>query len=147
GNPQGGSTLTMQLARSLWRLNTRTPAGKLEQVARAVQLELFYSKRQILEAYLNDAPYGRNVEGAGTASVVYFDRMPDALTLPEALALAVIPQDPARRVRGGQDAINRALAASRNRLYARWLTKHPGDASFKPLFALPLAMRPLSALP
>ena len=54
----------MQLARSLWRLNTRTPAGKLEQVARAVQLELFYSKRQILEAYLNDAPYGRNVEGA-----------------------------------------------------------------------------------
>ena len=58
GNPQGGSTLTMQLARSLWRLNTRTPAGKLEQVARAVQLELFYSKRQILEAYLNDAPYG-----------------------------------------------------------------------------------------
>ena len=83
GNPQGGSTLTMQLARSLWRLNTRTPAGKLEQVARAVQLELFYSKRQILEAYLNDAPYGRNVEGAGTASVVYFDRMPDALTLPE----------------------------------------------------------------
>ncbi|MCA3849115.1 MAG: penicillin-binding protein 1C, partial [Burkholderia sp.] len=147
GNPQGGSTLTMQLARSLWKLNTRTPAGKLAQVARAMQLELFYSKRQILEAYLNDAPYGRNVEGAGTASVVYFDRMPDALTLPEALALAVIPQDPARRVRGGQDEINRALAASRNRLYARWLTTHPDDASLKPLFALPLAMRPLSALP
>ncbi|MDS0794572.1 penicillin-binding protein 1C [Burkholderia pseudomultivorans] len=147
GNPQGGSTLTMQLARSLWRINTRTPLGKLEQVARAIQLELFYSKRQILEAYLNDAPYGRNVEGAGTASVVYFDKMPDALTLPEALALAVIPQDPARRVRGGQEAINRALALSRNRLYARWLRVHPRDASLRPLFALPLAMRPLSALP
>ncbi|MBA5828272.1 hypothetical protein H3259_26880, partial [Escherichia coli] len=53
----------------------------------------------------------------------------------------------ARRVRGGQDEINRALAASRNRLYARWLTTHPDDASLKPLFALPLAMRPLSALP
>ncbi|WP_232447096.1 penicillin-binding protein 1C [Burkholderia ubonensis] len=149
GNPQGGSTLTMQLARSLWRLNTRTPLGKLEQVGRALQLELFYSKRQILEAYLNDAPYGRNVEGAGTASLVYFDRQADALTLPEALALAVIPQDPARRVRGGagQDAINRALAASRNRLYARWLARHPRDAASRPLFALPLAMRPLAALP
>ncbi|OJB05412.1 penicillin-binding protein 1C, partial [Burkholderia ubonensis] len=149
GNPQGGSTLTMQLARSLWRLNTRTPLGKLEQVGRALQLELSYSKRQILEAYLNDAPYGRNVEGAGTASLVYFDRQADALTLPEALALAVIPQDPARRVRGGagQDAINRALAASRNRLYARWLARHPRDAASRPLFALPLAMRPLAALP
>ncbi|KVM90391.1 penicillin-binding protein 1C [Burkholderia stagnalis] len=148
-NPQGGSTLTMQLARSLWRLNTRTPLGKLEQVGRALQLELFYSKRQILEAYLNDAPYGRNVEGAGTASVAYFDRQPDALTLPEALALAVIPQDPARRVRGGagQDEINRALTVSRNRLYARWLERHPRDAALKPLFALPLAMRPLAALP
>ncbi|HDR9874905.1 TPA: transpeptidase-transglycosylase [Burkholderia cenocepacia] len=40
-------------------------------------------------------------------------------------------------VRGGQDAIDRALAASRNRLYARWLTAHPGDASLKPLSALP----------
>ncbi|HHT8903386.1 TPA: transpeptidase-transglycosylase [Burkholderia cenocepacia] len=40
-------------------------------------------------------------------------------------------------VRGGQDAIDRALAASRNRLYARWQTKHPGDASLKPLSALP----------
>ncbi|KWI41755.1 penicillin-binding protein 1C [Burkholderia stagnalis] len=148
-NPQGGSTLTMQLARSLWRLNTRTPLGKLEQVGRALQLELFYSKRQILEAYLNDAPYGRNVEGAGTASVAYFDRQPDALTLPEALALAVIPQDPARRVRGGagQDEINRALTVSRNRLYARWLERHPRDAALEPLFALPLAMRPLAALP
>ncbi|KVU52157.1 penicillin-binding protein 1C [Burkholderia ubonensis] len=149
GNPQGGSTLTMQLARSLWRLNTRTPLGKLEQVGRALQLELSYSKRQILEAYLNDAPYGRNVEGAGTASLVYFNRQADALTLPEALALAVIPQDPARRVRGGagQDAINRALAASRNRLYKRWLARHPRDAASRPLFALPLAMRPLAALP
>jgi penicillin-binding protein 1C len=149
GSPQGGSTITMQLARSLWPLNTRTPLGKLAQVGRALQLELFYSKRQILEAYLNDAPYGRNVEGAGTASIAYFDKPVDALTLPEALALAVIPQDPARRVRGtpGQDEINRALAVSRNRLYARWLARHPRDAALEPLFALPLTLRPLSALP
>lgn len=147
GSPQGGSTLTMQLARSLWRMNTRTPLGKLEQVARALQLELFYPKRQILEAYLNAAPYGRNVEGMGTASLVYFGKPPDRLTLPEALALAVIPQDPVRRARGGQDTIDRALTLSRNRLFARWLARHPRDASLKPLFELPLAMRPLTQLP
>ncbi len=158
GHPQGGSTITMQLARLLWKLNTRTPAGKLQQVARAVQLELFYSKRQILEAYLNNAPYGRNVEGVGAASLAYFDKSPGALTLPEALTLAVIPQDPARRLQraassgkdgeGADDSlINPQLAGSRNRLYAQWLRGHPGDVTLKPLFALPLNLRPLSQLP
>ncbi|HEY2419208.1 MAG TPA: penicillin-binding protein 1C, partial [Steroidobacteraceae bacterium] len=151
GNRQGGSTITMQLARLLWPLNTRTPAGKTKQVARAVQLELFYSKRQILEAYLNDAPYGGNVEGVGAASLVYFGKPVRALSLPEALALAVVPQNPGRFVRHGSSAItgtiNRRLTASRNRLYARWLSPHPTDAALKPLFALPLTMRPVSALP
>lgn len=154
GNPQGGSTVTMQLARLLWRLNTRSPMGKLRQVGRALQLELFYSKDQILEAYLNYAPYGRNVEGVGAASLAYFDKPPSALTLPEALTLAVVPQDPTRRLRAGRetektapDVINPRLADSRNRLYARWLLQHPGDAGLKPLFALPLNLRALSRLP
>ena len=146
---QGGSTVTMQLARALWRLNTRTPLGKLTQIARALQLELFYSKRDILEAYLNFTPYGRNIEGAGTASRIYFDKPASALTLPEALALAVIPQDPVRRIRGGpgQEWLNRALTAARDRLYAHWLARHPQDAGFKPLFALPFVLRPLAGLP
>ncbi|MEP6897858.1 MAG: penicillin-binding protein 1C, partial [Rhodanobacter sp.] len=151
GNPQGGSTITMQLARLLWKLNTRSPLGKLEQVGRAVQLELFYSKRQILEAYLNDAPYGRNVEGVGAASLAYFNKSAGALSLPEALTLAVIPQDPTRRLQSAgadaQNLINPRLAASRNHLYAHWLRSHPNDAALKPLFALPLNLRPLSQLP
>lgn len=152
GNRQGGSTITMQLARLLWSLNTRTPAGKLKQIVRAVQLELFYSKRQILEAYLNDAPYGGNVEGVGAASLIYFDKPALRLSLPEALALAVIPQNPGRFVRRGSSAIseriNRRLTASRNRLYARWLPLHPeDDATMKSLLALPLTMHPASALP
>ncbi|HTW34692.1 MAG TPA: penicillin-binding protein 1C [Rhizomicrobium sp.] len=150
GSRQGGSTLTMQLARLLWPLNTRTPLGKLEQVGRAIELELFYSKRQILEAYLNDAPYGRNVEGVGAASLVYFDKPVATLSLPEALTLAIIPQEPGRNLRNASEStgvINRRLTASRDRLYARWLSAHPEDAGLKPLFALPLAIRPLSALP
>ncbi|HEV2608066.1 MAG TPA: penicillin-binding protein 1C [Xanthomonadaceae bacterium] len=157
GHPQGGSTLTMQLARLLWRLDTRTPAGKLRQLARAEQLELCYSKRQILEAYLNVAPYGRNVQGVGAASLVYFAKPVGKLTLPEALTLAVIPQDPTRRLQAGHAAhdatsidtstINPALAAARNELFAQWLRRHPRDAAQKPLFALPLNLRPLSQLP
>lgn len=148
GNRQGGSTITMQLARLLWPLDTRTPMGKAKQVARALQLELFYSKRQILEAYLNYAPYGRNVEGVGAASLVYFGRPVGALSLPEALTLAVIPQNPVRFLRTARmPVINRKLAASRNDLYSRWLDDHPGDANLKPLFSLPLTIRPLSALP
>ena len=151
GAPQGGSTITMQLARLLWGLNTRTPMGKLRQIARALQLELFYSKRQILEAYLNDAPYGANVQGAGTASLVYFGKPASQLTLPEALTLAVIPQDPSRRLLAGHGAsdalISKSLADARNRLYGVWLTKHPQDASLKPLFALPLTLRPLNRMP
>ena len=149
---QGGSTITMQLARLLWPLNTRTPLGKLEQVARAVELELFYPKDKILEAYLNYAPYGRNVEGVGAASLAYFGKPARALSLPEALALAVIPQNPSRSL--GQTAkgassivIGRKLAVPRDRLYARWLKAHPDDMALKPLFALPLAIRPLSTLP
>jgi penicillin-binding protein 1C len=148
GSPQGGSTITMQLARLLWPLNTRSPLGKLEQVARAIQLELFYSKRQILEAYLNEAPYGRNIEGVGTASLAYFDKPVGALTLPEALTLAVIPQDPAKYLKPAPSRfINAKLTAARDRLYTSWQSVHPDDASLKPLFALPMTMRPLSALP
>jgi penicillin-binding protein 1C len=148
GNRQGGSTITMQLARLLWPLNTRTPWGKSVQAARALQLELFYSKRQILEAYLNYAPYGRNVEGAGAASLAYFDRPVGTLSLPEALTLAVLPQDPVRQLRNGtQGIINRRLTASRDRLYRHWLAVHPQDESLAPLFALPLTIRPLAHLP
>ena len=150
-HPQGGSTVTMQLARLLWRMDTRTPLGKLRQVARALQLELFYSKREILEAYLNDAPYGGNVQGVGAASLAYFGKPAGALTLPEALTLAVIPQDPTRPLQQGKAdggvLINPALADARNRLYARWLRPHPHDAALRPLFALPLTLRPLSRLP
>jgi len=152
GRRQGGSTITMQLARLLWPLNTRKPLGKLEQVARAVQLELFYSKHDILEAYLNYAPYGANVEGAGAASLVYFDKPVGKLTLPQALALAVIPQDPVRHLRaasakGTTFVFGKRLMRSRALLFASWRAGHPEDASLAPLFALPTSLRPLSALP
>ncbi|HWK51945.1 MAG TPA: transglycosylase domain-containing protein, partial [Steroidobacter sp.] len=75
GGPRvGGSTITMQLARLMYGLNTRTIGGKLEQMVRAVQLELCYSKRDLLEAHLNLMPYGGNIQGVGAASLIYFDK-------------------------------------------------------------------------
>src|SRR6266699_1183400 len=64
---------------------------------RALELERHYSKNQILEAYLNLAPYGRNLEGIGAASEIYFDKPATKLSRPEAIALSVIPQSPSRR--------------------------------------------------
>src|SRR6266550_2502412 len=93
----GGSTITMQLARLRFHLHTRTISGKLEQMMRALGLERHYSKNQILEAYLNLAPYGRNLEGIGAASEIYFDKPATKLSRPEAIALSVIPQSPSRR--------------------------------------------------
>ncbi|GMV28496.1 MAG: penicillin-binding protein 1C [Rhodanobacteraceae bacterium] len=151
GNRQGGSTLTMQLARLMYRLNTRSPLGKAEQVARAVWLELRYSKDDILEAYLNYAPYGRNVEGVAAASLVYFGKRPQDLALPEVLTLAVIPQDPTRRLRDARavdgDRLNRGLRAARDRLYARWRETHAVDALTDALMRLPLDLRAPAQLP
>jgi penicillin-binding protein 1C len=93
----GGSTITMQLARLRFHLHTRTIPGKLEQIMRALELERHYSKNRILEAYLNLAPYGRNLEGIGAASEIYFDKPASKLSRPEAIALSVIPQSPSRR--------------------------------------------------
>lgn len=97
GRRMGGSTITMQLARLRYRIHSRTLRGKLEQIVRAFQLELHYSKDEILEAYLNLAPFGGNVEGVAAASRVYFGKGPERLTAEEAGTLSVIPQSPARR--------------------------------------------------
>ncbi len=156
GNRQGGSTVTMQLARLVYHLNTRSPGGKMHQVLHSLQLELCYSKDEILEAYLNYAPYGRNIEGAGAASLVYFDKPVKQLSLPEALTLAVIPQDPSRRVResatednaaAGSDLMSPRLTAARARLFQRWLHAHPQDMATASLFQLPLQLRSPEHLP
>src|SRR5262249_17476786 len=93
----GGSAITMQMARPRFPLHTPTVSGKLEQIMRALEFERHYSKNQILEAYLNLAPYGRNLEGIGAASEIYFDKPASKLSRPEAIALSVIPQSPTRR--------------------------------------------------
>ncbi len=140
GRRLGASTITMQLARLHYHLNTRTIGGKLVQIVAAIHLECHCSKREILEAYLNLAPYGRNIEGVGAASLIYFGKEPGELSPVEAMTLAVIPQSPARRS-PGTAAHDEALQKARGVLLAQWLESHPEDARLRGVLAMPLEMK------
>lgn len=140
GRRQGASTLTMQLARLRFQLNTANVSGKLQQLVLALYLERHYSKADILEAYFNYAPYGGNIEGAAAASLIYFGKEVAQLTLPQALALSVIPQNPNLR-----SPLNTAgeqqLELARQRLLGLWLQHHPTDAATAQRLALPLTFQ------
>ncbi|MGY1529975.1 penicillin-binding protein 1C [Luteimonas sp. A649] len=91
----GGSTLTMQVARIL-EPHARTPAGKLRQMLRALQLEAHLSKDEILTLYLERAPFGGTIEGVEGASWAYLGKPAARLSHAEAALLAVLPQAPTR---------------------------------------------------
>ena len=93
----GGSTLTMQVARLLDGRHERTGAGKLRQIARALQLEERLSKQEILRLYLRLAPFGGNIEGVRAASLAYFGKEPRHLSAGEAALLVALPQSPEKR--------------------------------------------------
>ncbi|TET47217.1 penicillin-binding protein 1C [candidate division TA06 bacterium] len=89
----GGSTLTMQIAR-LMEPKPRTLKSKMIEAVRAVQLEMAYSKNDILELYFNLAPYGGNIVGSASASYFYFNKHQKDITLGEAAFLAAVPNSP-----------------------------------------------------
>ena len=92
---RGGSTITMQLAR-LMEPKDRTLPNKLIEMFRALQLELTYTKSEILTYYFNMLPYGGNIVGSAAASRLYFNKPQSALSLGEAALLAAIPNSPER---------------------------------------------------
>ncbi len=91
----GGSTLTMQVARLIDPV-PHTFLGKIQQSLRALQLEWHLNKKQILELYLNLAPFGGTLEGVEAASYSYFGKKSNQLLPSEAALLAVLPQSPSR---------------------------------------------------
>src|SRR5882757_7122382 len=95
----GASTITMQVARSL-EPKSRTYWNKLREAFRAFQLEWKYSKDEILQLYLNKVPYGGNIEGVKSASILYFYKNPDHLSLAEMTALSIIPNRPSSLIMG-----------------------------------------------
>ena len=151
GVRQGGSTITMQLARLLYGLNTRSAGGKLEQIALACWLELRYSKHDILEAHLNLLPYGGDVQGVGAASLIYFGKNPQQLSLNESIALVLIPQAPTARSPLANTALVAqeppALNTARRHLFALWVAEHPQARDQAGLMTLPMHYNTSRALP
>ncbi len=93
-NLQGGSTLTQQLVRTAFLNQDRTITRKIREFVLAMLTEAIYSKDQILEAYLNQVPYGGSAYGIEAASELYFDKSAKDLKLSEASLLAGLTQAP-----------------------------------------------------
>lgn len=89
----GASTITMQVVRLL-EPRERTYLSKLIEVFRSMQLELFYSKEEIFNLYLEKAPMGGNIEGLKAGALLYFGKSTNNLSLAEALTLSIIPNRP-----------------------------------------------------
>jgi 1A family penicillin-binding protein len=100
GIAEGGSTLTQQLAKNLYLSASRTPIRKVREAALATALELRYSKDEILEAYLNEAYFGRDgaaaIHGVGAAARYYFGKPASRVSLSEAALLAGMIRSPNR---------------------------------------------------
>lgn len=94
GRMAGGSTLTQQLVKNVLLTNDRTIVRKIKEFVLAIQIEKKYSKDQILQMYLNEAPYGGTSWGVGAASQTYFGKDVKDLTLVECAILAGMPQSP-----------------------------------------------------
>ncbi|MBN1542484.1 PBP1A family penicillin-binding protein [candidate division KSB1 bacterium] len=93
---EGGSTITQQLAKNLFFTFERLWSRKAKELLIALQIERQFSKKEILEAYINQIDFGSGVYGVELASQTYFAKHADELSLAEAAMLAGIPRWPAR---------------------------------------------------
>ena len=94
GRVEGGSTITMQLARNLFLTNERTITRKIEEIDLARKLEKKFTKDQILLMYLNTVYFGRSAYGIWAASEEYFSKTPNDLSITESAALIGLLQSP-----------------------------------------------------
>lgn len=133
----GASTITMQVARAL-EPKRRTYFNKLIETFRALQLEWKYSKDEILQMYLNLVPYGGNLQGVKSASILYFKKNPDHLSLAEITALSIIPNRPSSLVIGKN---NDKIIEERN----HWLQKFAANKVFTQKEIADALQEPLTA--
>jgi penicillin-binding protein 1C len=133
----GASTITMQVARML-EPKKRSYLNKVIELFRATQLELHYSKKEILQMYLNLVPYGSNIQGVKAASLLYFSKTPDQLSLAEITSLSIIPNRPNSLVMGKD---NQAIVKQRN----KWLHRFAEADLFEQAAITDALREPLTA--
>ncbi len=90
---RGGSTITMQVIRLL-NPQRRTYFNKFKEIFNAIKIEITHSKNDILNLYINNAPYGGNIIGYRSATLYYYQKLPEQLTWSESATLAVLPNSP-----------------------------------------------------
>ncbi len=91
---QGGSTITQQLIKNMFLTPERTLSRKIKELILTLEMEIKYSKDEILNFYLNAVPYGSNAYGVDAASQTFFNKNPRDLTLAESALLASLPKAP-----------------------------------------------------
>ena len=96
GRVVGGSTLTQQLTKMMLLTNERKIIRKFRELILSMQIEEMFTKEEILEMYLNEAPYGGNIVGVSLAAKNFFQKSANDLTVAQAAFLAGLPQSPSR---------------------------------------------------
>jgi penicillin-binding protein 1A len=137
---EGASTITQQLARTVFLSQDRTIVRKLEEAALAGKLERQLSKNQILEQYLNYVYLGSSAYGVADAAWIFFSKSPDQLTLPEAALIAGLPPAPSVY----SPLVNPNLALERRAVVLRRMREAGfiDDEQQQRALATPLKLRP-----
>jgi penicillin-binding protein 1A len=131
--PQGASTITQQVAKNFLLTNEVSFSRKIKEALLAMRIERTYSKDKILELYLNEIYLGLGAYGIAAASLVYFDKSVNELTIAEAAYLASLPKAPAalHPVRNHARAIERRNYVIDRLLENGWISKADADTAHK----------------
>jgi len=131
--PQGASTITQQVAKNFLLTNEVSFTRKIKEALLAMRLERAYSKDKILELYLNEIYLGLGAYGVAAASLVYFDKSVNELTVAEAAYLAALPKAPSslHPVKNRDRAIERRNYVIDRLLENGWIKQADADKARK----------------
>ncbi|WGR92517.1 penicillin-binding protein 1A [Bradyrhizobium sp. ISRA443] len=131
--PQGASTITQQVAKNFLLTNEVSFSRKIKEALLAMKIERAYSKDKILELYLNEIYLGLGAYGIAAASLVYFDKSVNELTIAEAAYLAALPKMPAslHPVRNHARAVERRNYVIDRLQENGWITAADADKARK----------------
>jgi penicillin-binding protein 1A len=131
--PQGASTITQQVAKNFLLTNEVSFTRKIKEALLAMRIERTYSKDKILELYLNEIYLGLSAYGVAAASLVYFDKSVNELTISEAAYLAALPKAPSslHPIRNRDRAIERRNYVIDRLLENGWIKQADADAARK----------------
>src|SRR6202041_3014493 len=135
--PQGASTITQQVTKNFLLTNEVSFTRKIKEALLAMRIERAYSKDKILELYLNEIYLGLGAYGVAAASLVYFDKSVNELTVAEASYLAALPKAPAalHPIRNHDRAIERRNYVIDRLLENGWIKQSDADTARKTMAA------------